>query len=140
MRLRPAPLAIALAAAALSPACATRRPVFYPNAHWQQVGQAAAEDDVDACFEAASDFGLTAHPEREAAAATGVGSASGAAMAGAWGAVRGDAGTRAGAGAAAGAAGGLLRGLLRWREPDPIQRAFVQRCLGDQGYAIIGWR
>ena len=50
----------------------------------------------------------------------------------------------AGRGAAAGAAGGgarsFLHGLFRWRDPDPIERNFVQECLRQRGYHVIGWR
>ena len=38
------------------------------------------------------------------------------------------------------AAGGLVRGLLRWREPDPVERRFVEQCLRERGYQPIGWR
>jgi hypothetical protein len=33
-----------------------------------------------------------------------------------------------------------VRGLFAWREPDPIERAFVQECLGERGYRVIGWQ
>ena len=55
------------------------------------------------------------------------------------GAVLGSVGRGAGAGAAAGAAGGLVRGLFRGREPTPVYRRFVERCLSDKGYEVIGW-
>ena len=49
-----------------------------------------------------------------------------------------------GRGAAAGAAGsavvGLVRGLFRSREPDPVYRRFVEKCLREKGYEPIGWK
>ena len=71
---------------------------------------------------------------------TAGGAAVGAAAAGAWGLVRGDAGSRAAAGAAAGGATGLVSGTLRSGDPDPIYRNFVQRCLRERGYDVIGWQ
>ncbi|MBW2448714.1 MAG: hypothetical protein JRG83_22750, partial [Deltaproteobacteria bacterium] len=55
-------------------------------------------------------------------------------------AVRGHAGRGAATGAAGAAAGGLVRGLFRSREPDPVERRFVEQCLRDRGYQPIGWR
>ena len=36
--------------------------------------------------------------------------------------------------AAAGATAGLIRGLFQTREPDPVFRGFVERCLRDVAY------
>ena len=63
--------------------------------------------------------------------------------AGAWGLVRDgerDAGNRALAGAAAGGAVGLVRGVLRAGRPSHTFRGFVNRCLSERGYDVIGWR
>ena len=43
-------------------------------------------------------------------------------------------------GAAVGAAGGLVQGAYESGSPDEIQRAYTQRCLGEKGYQVIGWR
>lgn len=60
---------------------------------------------------------------------------------GAWGLVRGnDAGERALAGAAAGAATGTVRGTMQSTETSPVFRNFVQKCLNERGYEVIGWQ
>ncbi len=131
---------LGVAVASLCVSCAAKRPVLYPNAALQQVGREQADLDIDDCVESATAYGAGNDPAGRAAASTAKGGAVGAATGGAWGAVRGDAGGRAAAGAAAGATAGLMRGLFRWRDPDPIQRRFVNVCLGQYGYQVIGWR
>jgi hypothetical protein len=54
--------------------------------------------------------------------------------------VRGDAGERAVAGAAAGAATGGVKGVLDGERANPLFQRFVERCLTDRGYDIIGWQ
>jgi outer membrane lipoprotein SlyB len=128
-----------LASAALV-ACSTKRPVLYPNAHYQRVGTEVAELDVEECMEVAEEqVGLESAGEKVAKDAA-IGGGSGAAVGGAAGAVRGNAGSRAAAGAAAGATAGVLRGLFRSRDPDPVFKGYVQVCLAERGYKTIGWR
>lgn len=120
--------------------CAAKRPVLYPNAALQQKGRAQATSDIDTCVESAESYGAGTNPAGNAAVSTARGAAAGASAGGAYGAVRGSAGGRAAGGAAAGASVGLLRGIFRWRDPDPIERRFVNICLSKQGYQVIGWR
>jgi hypothetical protein len=127
--------AVALALAA----CAAKRPVFYPNAVYRQAGEAGARRDADECTEFAESQGHATDSAARAGAGTPEGAAVGAATGAAVGAVLGSAGRGAAAGAAGGGARSLLRGLFRWRDPDPIERAFVQECLGERGYRVIGW-
>jgi hypothetical protein len=65
----------------------------------------------------------------------------GAAAPGVYGAVRGyhDVGNRAAAGAAAGAAVGLIRGGVRASEPSSVFKGYVNRCLRERGYDVVGW-
>ena len=62
------------------------------------------------------------------------------ASAGAWGLVRGNAAENALAGAAAGAAAGTVRGAIKNSETSPVYKNFVQKCLRDRGYEVIGWQ
>jgi outer membrane lipoprotein SlyB len=71
---------------------------------------------------------------------TAGGAALGGASAGAWGIVRGDALERAAAGAAAGGAAGAVKGTMESGETSPVFRNFVQRCLRERGYEVIGWQ
>jgi hypothetical protein len=135
------PAWLAAAAVALAFAgCATERPVLYPNAKYNQAGPEAAQRDIDECIRLAESHGVT-HSSGEKVARRGAEGAvvGGAAGAGA-GAVRGDIGQRAATGAAAGAAAGVARGAIHSGEPGQVYRGFVQRCLREKGYEIIGWK
>lgn len=120
-------------------ACAAKRPVFYPNAAYREAGADAAQRDVDACLEFAHREGhgtpAAARAGGEAVGGAAVGAATGAAV----GAVVGGAGRGAAAGAAGGGTAALLHGIFRSRDPDPIERSFVEQCLGERGYQVIGW-
>jgi outer membrane lipoprotein SlyB len=130
---------LALALAAALPGC-TKQPVLYPNATYQRAGKEAAEREVVACLHQAKAAGAETNRAGRVAGDTAGGAAVGGAAGAAAGAVRGSAGTGAAMGAAGAAAGGLVRGLLRWREPDEVERRFVERCLRERGYDPIGWR
>lgn len=122
-------------------ACAgPEKPVLYPNAHLQKVGERVAKADVTDCERLAMDYGLRSDRNAEIGTRAAKGAAVGGAASGAWGVVRGDAGSRALAGAAAGAAGGATAGVLDSGKPDPIFQRYVERCLSDRGYSVIGWR
>jgi hypothetical protein len=43
-------------------------------------------------------------------------------------------------GAAAGAAAGVARGAIQSGEPGSVYKGFVQRCLREKGYDVIGWK
>jgi outer membrane lipoprotein SlyB len=137
-------LAIAIAGCILAGAiegCATtKRPVLYPNDHYESVGEAAARRDVDECMERAKASGNPETKQGEVPKRAATGAAVGGAAAGAWGLVTGNALERAAAGAAAGAAGGAVSGAINSTDTDPIFRNFVQKCLRDRGYEVIGWR
>ena len=120
--------------------CAPIRPVLYPNAVYQQAGEAGARRDIDECTELAKGHGAGTDAAARTGAGTGEGAAVGAATGAAVGAVLGSAGRGAAAGAAGGGARSLMRGLLHWRDPSPLQRGFVQECLHERGYRVIGWQ
>ena len=134
-----------LAASALVLAgCATpvAKPAFYPNAHYQQVGPAQAQADAQMCAELAKQSEIGAVNKVDA----GRSAATGAAVGGAVGVVGSvlsgrkpdlrDIATGAaalGAGAAAGTAAGQAVGGSN------LYRNFVQQCLAERGYHVIGW-
>jgi len=128
-----------LALAALA-GCAEKRPVLYPNTHLQQVGNEAAQRDIDECLRYAREGGADADTGTEVAKDTAGGAIIGGALGTATGAVLGSVGRGAAAGAAGGAAVGLTRGILQSGDPDPVLKNFVDRCLRDKGYDPIGWR
>ena len=119
-------------------ACATR-PIVYPNAKLRQSGQVAVEADTDACIAEAKEY-LESGRVPELAKQTGEGAVVGGAVGAAVGAVTSSVGRGAAAGAAGGAAGSMARGLWHWRDPDPVEKRYVDRCLAERGYDVIGWR
>jgi outer membrane lipoprotein SlyB len=121
--------------------CAAQRPVLYPNAKLKQVGEASARRDVDDCIRQAEDFGAR-HGGSEKAVRQG---GSGAVIGGVTGAVagavgRGNVGERAVQGAAVGGAAAGTHGAIHSDEPGALHKNFVQRCLRDRGYEVIGWQ
>ena len=121
-------------------ACASKRPVLYPNAHLHAVGQTTAENDIDQCIQLANSYGADSDASERIAKNTAGGAAVGGAAGAASGAVWGRPGRWAAAGAAGGAAGAMTRSILNSDEPGPVFRGFVEKCLRDKGYAPIGWK
>ncbi|MEO5957101.1 MAG: glycine zipper family protein [Nitrospiraceae bacterium] len=121
--------------------CAAPKPILYPNAHLQQVGEEVADRDIAECREMATDAGATASQGKggQVAGGTAAGGAIGSASGAVGGAVVGHPGRGAMVGAAAGATGGFLRRLFRRSPPSNAYKQFVQRCLKERGYDPVGW-
>jgi uncharacterized membrane protein len=117
-----------------------KRPVFYPNSHIKQVGQYQAQRDTDDCMALADSYNVDRTRDGEVGTKAASGALIGGAGAGAWGLVRGDGGERALAGAVAGGTVGAVKGGFESRRISPIFQKFVQQCLRDRGYQVIGWQ
>jgi outer membrane lipoprotein SlyB len=138
-----ASVAVLLSACATGAHSPAAKPVFYPNAKLNHVGQAAAQAEAEACMGMARQAGLTAEDNNNSVA---TGAARGAATAGVAAAV----GTlvsgrnldtsirNAAGGAVVGAAAGATNGAFQDRA-NPTYRHFVQRCLSEKGFDVIGW-
>lgn len=120
--------------------CAASRPVLYPNSKLNQSGPAVSKLAVEDCERKADAANVGSGQAAGVAKSTGVGAAVGAATGAAVGAVVGNAGRGAAAGAAGGGAQGLISGMFRSAEPSPLYKAYVDRCLRDQGYEVLGWQ
>ena len=120
--------------------CATQRPVLYPNAKLNQVGAEAAQRDVDDCIRFAEQSGVSHNAGGKVASRGAEGAAVGGAAGAAAGAVRGDLSQSAATGAAVGASAGATRGAIHSGEPGSVYKGFVQRCLRERGYDVIGWQ
>ncbi len=122
-------------------ACSAPKPILYPNAHYQQVGEAESERDIAECSEMAKDAG--ARPSQgkagQVAGRTAAGGAIGSAAGAVGGAIVGSPGRGAMVGAASGATAGFLRGLFRRSPPSEAYKQFVNRCLKERGYDPVGW-
>jgi outer membrane lipoprotein SlyB len=119
------------------------KPVFYPNTKLDAVGQDRANQDAEACISQARTAGLSpeekdnavAHGAEKGAAVGGVAAAVGALVRG-----KGVDGVieRGAQGAAIGGSAGAVAGAFR-DKPSTTYRHYVQRCLKDKGYEVIGW-
>ena len=114
--------------------CASR-PQLYPNEKLKSVGKEASKKDIDKCI-ADADAYLESSKGKQAAKGAGSGAAIGAAMGGVAGLFTGNLGRGLVRGGAIGAAGGGTAGAL---SPDQIKQRYVNQCLADQGYQVIGW-
>jgi hypothetical protein len=125
--------------------CSGPQPILYTNSHFNTVGREAAERDIDECKKSAEAAGAEQGAGRagEVTGSTAVGAGIGAAGGAVGGAVVGAAGSGSAIGAASGAVWGLLTGL--WHaftgggEPNQTYRRFVDRCLTEKGYEVVGW-
>lgn len=123
--------------------CASaKKPVLYPNAHLNRVGQAQADADINACMSAAeasgANSGKSEELTRKTAKAGAVGGATGAVV----GAISssGSVGRGAAIGGAGAATATLVGGAFDASEPTQVYTRFVDQCLRDKGYQPIGWR
>jgi hypothetical protein len=126
----------------LALACASPRPVLYPNAKYEQAGAEAAQADAEACV-ARAEESVPSKAGEDLAADTAANAGAGAAAGAVGGAISGGgAGIGAAIGAATAATWGFVRGIftLGRQGPDDVQRRFAERCLGERGYEVIGWR
>ncbi len=129
--------------AATGPSSPSARPVLYPNAAFNRMGEARARQEVDTCTGRAQAAGLTPEEKNNAtarragqgAATVGAVAAVGALVTGrdTEGVVR-----AAAAGAAVGGTAGAVSGAMQ-EKPSSTYRHFVQRCLSEKGLDVIGW-
>ena len=135
-----AALSIVLCIAVIS-SCASKRPAAYPNTQLKRAGQAQFQADIDECVQLANDYGVKNKQAekvvKETARDATAGAAAGAVISAI---VGGNVGQSAAAGAAGGGVVGLIRGMFDSDEPSPVFRQYVDRCLRDKGYEVIGWQ
>ena len=131
---------IVIGISVLMTACAKKRPILYPNATYQSAGATVAQADIDQCFKLAADHGLETDAEKNVAVSTAKGATTGAVVGGAVGAVEGHPGRGAAVGAAGGGSAGMMHEAWKSGDPDDIERRFVEQCLREKGYQVIGWK
>ncbi len=135
------PMTLVLAGLLALGGCASSQsPVLYPNAKLKQVGREQASRDIEECRKLADDY-VQSTAAKDVAKGAAVGGAAGAAIGAVGGAVSGrGAGTGAAVGAATGATAGAVHGAAKQTEPSPVYKRYVDRCLGERGYEVIGWQ
>lgn len=114
--------------------CASK-PQLYPNAKFKSVGKKVAKKDIDRCIVDANEY-LEKSKGKKVAKSAGAGAAIGAAVGAVGGLFTGHFGTGLVRGGAMGAGGGAVAGAL---SPDEIKHRYVNQCLADQGYRVLGW-
>jgi len=140
--------ALALTVPVIAGCASSKKPVLYPNAKMQQTDRAEVERDIDDCRRLASEY-VESTAGKDVAKGAAVGGGAGAAVGAAGGAVRGaisgrgagaGAATGAAVGAATGATAGAVHGAVKQSSPSPVYKQFVNRCLRERGYDVIGWQ
>lgn len=115
-------------------------PQLYPNAHYNQVGAERARMDIDNCMYRADHGAPQSSTAKDAAVNTLGGAAAGAALGAIGGAIAGNAGTGAAAGAATGGALGVGKTIYDKSKPAEAYKGYVEACLRERGYDVIGWQ
>ena len=118
----------------LTGACASR-PKLYPNEQLRAVGKKAAEKDVEKCIAEGDEY-LESSKGKQVAKGAGGGAVVGAAFGAVTGLFTGNLGGSLARGAAVGAGTGAAVGGI---SPDQLKRKYVNQCLADKGYRVIGW-
>lgn len=114
--------------------CASK-PKLYPNSHLKEVGKEASQKDIEQCMDEADKY-LESSKGKKIAKSAGAGAVIGGAMGAVSGIFSGNIARGALMGSAIGGAGGAAAGAL---SPDEIKRRYVNTCLSEKGYQVLGW-
>ena len=114
--------------------CASR-PQLYPNDKYKAVGKEVAKADIDQCMADADKF-LESSKGKNIAKGAGAGAAIGGVIGAVSGIFTGDVVGGAARNAVVGGAAGGTVGAL---SPDQIKHKYVNECLADKGYRVLGW-
>jgi len=120
-------------------ASAPKQPIFYYGSYSEPASKAQSDLDTQDCMALARQAGVRENRDGQVGKKAASGALIGGIAAGAWGLVRGDGGERLLAGAVAGGATGAAKGAIDSNEQNPTFRKYVERCLGERGYEVIGW-
>lgn len=120
---------------ALSTGGCASKPKLYPNDTMKTKGKAASENDIKQCMDDA-DLYLESSEGKKMVKSAGFGAVLGGAVGAVAGAFTGDIGRGAAQGAAMGGVGGGLSGAM---SPDELKHRYVNQCLSDKGYRVLGW-
>ncbi len=139
------PLALALALFNVSDLAHARpRPDLYPNQHLKSMGYVAVDRDIIECETKARDYDARSPNQGNGAKNVARGAVRGTALGALAGTITGaGAGRGAGAGAAVGGVKSVLDERKTRRENEesgsPEYRKYMEACLEDQGYKVVGW-
>jgi uncharacterized membrane protein len=114
--------------------CASK-PQLYPNQKLDSVTKEQADNDIKDCTEKADQFAKSSKGKQILKGAGG-GSVIGAVTGAAFGLFTGNVVRGATQGAVVGGAAGAAGGAIT---PDQLKHRFVEQCLANKGYQVIGW-
>lgn len=114
--------------------CASK-PQLYPNQKLESVTSAQADQDIQDCTDKAEKFAKSSKGKQILKGAGG-GSVLGAVTGAAFGLFTGNVVRGAAQGAVVGGAAGATGAAI---SPDQLKRRFVEQCLANKGYQVIGW-
>jgi hypothetical protein len=106
-------------------------PQLYPNPKYQQVGKDQADRDITDCQNQADEM-VGSHTAQNAGVGAIIGAGAGAAL----GAISGNPGSGAAVG---GIFGGGAGGASSASSTSEIKHRFVNQCLAERGYQVLGW-
>ncbi len=109
-------------------------PVLYPNNHYKEVGKAQADNDIKQCENEADEY-LKSPEAKKILKGAATGSILGAIWGVVWGIFTGN-WIGVGIGAVGGAASGAAVGAI---SPDQLKQNYIDQCLANEGYRVIGW-
>ena len=136
MRLLPA---LTLSLVFLQSCSTNQSPILYPNHKLSVTPKLESQEDIRICKDLAEEYVRDPQRWKDVAQETAVGGVAGAAAGAVAGTIFSNAGRGTAAGAASGAVIGLIRSLIRAGEPNPTKQRFVEACLTERGYRVIGW-
>ena len=119
--------------------CTPKRPQMFPNSKYNSTNPARLQSDVDYCMSLADEYVQEPNRYTEALKKGAVGGVVGAGAGAVAGSIYGNAGRGTGAGAAVGAIVGVLQSLYETSDTSPTYQRFVEHCLQNKGYEIVGW-
>ena len=133
-------LLVVMVILSISAGCAAKRPVLYPNELYRSTGSEKAQQEIDDCLKRAEEANAQGRLADEVALKTGksalVGGATGAVV----GAISGSALRGGLIGAAAGGTVAFVSSAMKGPEDSPVYRRFVDICLYEKGYQVLGWQ
>ncbi|MCB9091979.1 MAG: cell envelope biogenesis protein OmpA [Halobacteriovoraceae bacterium] len=110
-------------------------PVLYPNQKYKKVGKEKAKRDIQVCKDESEEF-LESSKGKQILKGAARGGIFGTIMGGVTGLITGDVGKGLAQGAVIGGAAGATAEAI---SPDELRRAYVNTCLRDKGYRVLGW-
>lgn len=116
-------------------ASCSSKPVLYPNQKLKTVGKEKSQQDIDACLAEADQF-LESEKGKKMVKSAGSGAFMGAAMGAVSGLIFGDVKKAVTSGAAIGGTAGAAGAVI---SPDELKQRYVNRCLANKGYDVMGW-